>query len=131
MNNADLDIADQNGEVRGVRGVRVIHLADSGDQKREWMPVILDFGEATRTSASLKRKYQSFHPHVDPDILSGQDAHSINSDIFSLGVIMRKVAESTSPGSDKDKLLEVCESCRAKDNRPNAQMIAHSIKTMT
>ena len=111
--------------------VKLQIVQDNGDQKREWMPVILDFGEATRTSASLKRKYQSFHPHVDPNILSGQDAHSINSDIFPLGVIMRKVAESMSPGSDKDKLLELCESCRAKDNRPNAQMIAHSIKTMT
>ena len=33
LNNADLDIADQNGEVpgvRGVRGVRVIHLAQNG-----------------------------------------------------------------------------------------------------
>ena len=104
---------------------------DNGDQRREWMPVILDFGEATRTSASLKRKYQSFHPHVDPDILSGQNAHSVNSDIFSLGVIMKKVAESMSQGDGKDKLMELCESCRAKDNRPNAQMIAHSIKTIT
>ena len=30
LNNADLDIADQNGEVCGVRGVRVIHLALNG-----------------------------------------------------------------------------------------------------
>lgn len=103
---------------------------DNGDQTREWTPVILDFGEATRTSVSLKRKYQSFHSHVDPDILSGQDAHSINSDIFSLGVLMKKVAESMCAGDDKDKLIKVCESCRAKDNRPNAQMIANFIKTI-
>ena len=42
------------------------------DQSREWNPVILDFGEATKPTAAVIRKYQSFHPHVDPDILSGQ-----------------------------------------------------------
>lgn len=105
-------------------------VADNGDQTREWNPMILDFGEATRASVAIKRKYQSFHSHVDPDILSGQEVHSTNSDIFSLGVIMKKVAESMSSGSRKDKLLEVCETCRAKDNRPNAEMIADSIKTI-
>ena len=103
----------------------------NGEQSREWNPVILDFGEATRTTVAIKRKYQSFHSHVDPDILSGHEAHSISSDIFSLGVVMRKVAESMSSGNIKDKLMEVCESCRAKDNRPNAQMIANSIKLIT
>ena len=96
----------------------------NGDQSREWIPVILDFGEATRTSVMVKRKYQSFHAHVDPDILSSQEAHSINSDIYSLGILMKKVAESMHSGNIKDKLMDTCELCRAKDNRPNAQMMA-------
>ena len=100
----------------------------NGGQSREWNPVILDFGEATKTTAAVIRKYQSFHPHVDADILSGQVAHSIDSDIFSLGVIMKKVAESMSLGNSRERLMETCESCRAKDNRPNAHMIANSIK---
>ena len=103
----------------------------NGDQSREWIPVILDFGEATRTSVMVKRKYQSFHAHVDPDILSGQEAHSINSDIYSLGILMKKVAESMHSGNIKDKLMDTFELCRAKDNRPNAQMIANSLKRTT
>ena len=111
--------------------VKIQTWKENGALAREWIPVILDFGEASRTSLSLKRKYQSFHNHVDPDILSGHDPHSVNSDIFSLGVIMKQVAESMSPGSTKDKLLTVCESCRAKDNRPNAETVANSINKIS
>ena len=53
MKNGDLDIADQNGEVRGVRGVRVIHLAIT-KQSTRWSNLVQRNGSLNLIPTFLK-----------------------------------------------------------------------------
>ena len=38
--------------------------------KRVWIPIILDFGEATKISISFKRQSRPSHVHIDPAVSS-------------------------------------------------------------
>ena len=41
---------------------------------------------------NYKRKYTSFHEHIDPLVLRGEAKHSEHSDIFLFGIILRNIA---------------------------------------
>ena len=41
----------------------------SKNDKREWVPVIIDFSESCLITECKKRKYKSFHRHIEPAVL--------------------------------------------------------------
>eukprot|EP00112_Aurelia_sp_Birch-Aquarium-sp1_P001563 Seg117.3 transcript_id=Seg117.3/GoldUCD/mRNA.D3Y31 product="Tyrosine-protein kinase TXK" protein_id=Seg117.3/GoldUCD/D3Y31 len=97
---------------------------------REWIPMILDFGEATLLAANVKKRYSLPHSHIDPLVNSGSVAHSVCSDVFSLGVIIRRVAELTTTQDIQDNLLGAHLLCTSDiDKRPNAKAVAIRLKS--
>lgn len=65
-------------------------------RKEEWNRVIIDFGKARMISdpkppmslSKIKqREYRMKFPHIAPEIVRGEGAQSVLSDIFSLGKI--------------------------------------------
>ena len=70
--------------------VALIKVPSAGTTKR-WIPIILDFGEATEIANKVRRKHNGHHRHIDPEVLSGSVSHSPRSDIFSIEVIIRNM----------------------------------------
>ena len=71
-------------------------------RKEEWNPVIIDFGKARMISdpkppmslsENKQREYRMKYPHIAPEIVRGEGAQSVLSDIFSLGKIALEVLD--------------------------------------
>ena len=94
-----------------------------GKNAKEWIPVILDFGEATRIGNDFKRRYRSFHSHIDPEVLSGNAIHTIRTDIYSFGVILRGLMCIFHINEIKDSLNEIFTKCTSAGERPSLEEV--------
>ena len=109
MNNADLDIADQNGEVRGVRGVRrvcVIHLAgkeDLGLTIHIYLTTALIQAQGTMLETFMENFFPALQKLVEMDVKSNQSIEIPQRNITHQNV-------STGPVDDYDLIKEVQES---------------------
>ena len=70
-------------------------------EDRNFSPIIIDFGKATRTddpswtkynlTAEEQRRWRIRHLWIAPELLSGQEKPSATTDVYSLGFVIRCV----------------------------------------
>ena len=120
---ATLHHVHQNGFLHNDLKVDNVVLVKDPSVNRQWQPMMIDFGEATRLAMNFRKKYRSFHAHIDPEVLSGAVAHSFRSDIYSLGVIFSKVTTITSSKEVEQCLLKAHSICTHPKNRPRADAL--------
>lgn len=101
----------------------------------EYAPVLIDFGKAKRaTETKVKRLserekafYRKYHSHIAPEVIDGTHRPSVKSDVFSLGVVMRKLSCVV-----EEKLEEICSCCLANiKERYNSLMVKQLIQNFT
>ena len=97
---------------------------------RELIPVIIDFSESTATVEAPQRKYRNYHEFVDPTALFGQQRLSSSTDIYSLGIVIRKIAEILEKGDIKDRLVTIVLNCTLSPTRPSAEEIALMVRNI-
>ena len=88
-----------------------------GPTSKQWLPMILDFGEATRTKSIFKRRYNSHHNHIDPLVLRGEAKHSVESDIFSFGMILKSLATMIEGHEDAELAKRIAAECTSSHRR--------------
>ena len=74
---------------------------------RTWVPVIIDFSESCLITQSKRRKYKSFHKHIEPSVLRGEVRHSVYSDLYGFLVTVKTVLEATNTTDKKLKVINV------------------------
>ena len=94
-------------------------------------PVIIDFGKACETTKGKKykltekekKKYESVHSHIAPDLRDGLCAQSPLSDVYSFGRLLNKVAKSYF--SEHTGLYDLFTKCMEYNSalRPNLHII--------
>ena len=99
-----------------------------GPTSKQWLPMILDFGEATRTKSIFKRRYNSHHNHIDPLVLRGEAKHSVESDIFSFGMILKNLATIIKGHEDAELAKRIAAECTGSHRRPSLKDISESLK---
>ena len=77
----------------------------SKNDKREWVPVIIDFSESCLITECKKRKYKSFHRHIEPAVLRGDKPHSVYSDLYGFLVITKTVLETVNTNDPKLNII--------------------------
>ena len=94
-------------------------------------PVIIDFGKACETTKGKtykltekeKKKYESVHSHIAPDLRDGLCAQSTLSDVYSFGRLLNKVVKSYFP--EHTGLHDLSTKCMEYNSalRPNSLII--------
>lgn len=99
----------------------------------EYAPVLIDFGKAKYATAtkiktlSEKEKifYRKYHSHIAPEVIDGTHRPSVKSDVFSLGVVARKLSRVVERNLD-----DICSCCLANvRERYNSSMVKELIHT--
>lgn len=74
--------------------------------------MILDFGEATRMKSYFKRKYNTHHNHIYPNMVLREKAeHAVESDIVSFGIILKNLATIIEGQEDVELVQAVAGHC--------------------
>ena len=98
------------------------------NDNREWIPVILDFSEASLLSNVQKKTYKNFHDFIEPDVLSVAASPSVYSDICFLGIIIKKIAEGLEYRNLKKNLITVVLNCTQSPSSPDAHQVTEMLK---
>jgi len=99
-------------------------------------PVIIDFGKACestkgkayRLTEKEKRKYESLHNHIAPDLRDGLCPQSVFSDVYSFGRLVSKVVNSYF--SEHQGLHDLSAKCMEYNSglRPNLHSILQTLE---
>ena len=104
--------------------------------------VLSDFGKATplshgrvyKLSNSEKVQYLKRYPHISPEVVHGERMQTTFSDIFSLGVLLRKLIDyhcfTSLPTSLKNDLASFSAKCQSVHytSRPSAKQCLETIE---
>lgn len=82
----------------------------------EYAPVLIDFGKAKYAAATKIKKlserekkfYKKHHSHIAPEVIDGTHRPSVKSDVFSFGVIAKKLSCIVERNLD-----DICSCCLA------------------
>eukprot|EP00794_Sanderia_malayensis_P013480 gene13480-14876_t len=94
---------------------------------KRWILVLIDFSESGKTKTVSARTYRHQHDYLAPNILAG-DAPSVESDVFSLCMLIKKVVQHTQiDGKIKTDLFEIAKQGTASTTRPNSKQLFEMI----
>lgn len=79
-----------------------ILIANSLSVRKGYQIVLIDFGKATlfkdakryNLSAIEKQEYFRLYPHLAPEVIEGETKQSVQSDVFSLGLVIHRIIDA-------------------------------------
>eukprot|EP00794_Sanderia_malayensis_P005819 gene5819-6515_t len=96
-------------------------------ETKRWLPVLIDYSESCRIEAATPRPYRNHHDYLDQSVLAG-DAPSVESDVFSFCMLIKKVVQYTNIDDQTKKfLLGIARQGTESANRPNSKELSEML----